>query len=102
MTYDKIFFPFQSIEQIKLNTKEVSALKRESLIAHDKDFDVLPIHNDSTNIDTSINVATNVSKKIVPEKVQKCFEFSNYVINPNRYRFKTVVRIVALVIKFIK
>jgi len=36
------------------------------------------------------------------EKIKSRYEFSRYIIDPNKHRFKTVVRIVALVMKFIK
>ena len=35
------------------------------------------------------------------EKLGKMYKYSNYIVDPNRYRFRKVLRIVALVLKFI-
>ena len=40
--------------------------------------------------------------EIIQSKIQQRMEFSSYIINPNKFRFDTVVRIVAIVLKFIK
>ena len=36
------------------------------------------------------------------EKLGKMYKFSDYLVDPNKYRFRKVFRIVALVMKFIK
>ena len=38
----------------------------------------------------------------IPEEVARRYKFSQYIIDPNRRRFRTVVRILAWVMKFIK
>ena len=38
----------------------------------------------------------------VHEAVEQRYRFSNYLLNPNKFRFKTVVRIMGLVLLFIK
>ena len=37
-----------------------------------------------------------------PQEVEECCNISNYLIDPNKRMFKTVVRIIALVPKFVK
>ena len=38
----------------------------------------------------------------VPKEVEKRYEFSKYIINPNKYRFRSLIRILGLVFLFIK
>ena len=38
---------------------------------------------------------------IIPSEVLDIYQFSKYIIDPNKYRFKTVVRILALIYRFI-
>ena len=38
----------------------------------------------------------------VPLEVQECYQFSNYLLDPNKRRFKTVIRIFAFVLRFIR
>ena len=42
------------------------------------------------------------NRKIVPNEVHGRFVFSNYLIDPNRFSFRKVVRILAYVLKFIR
>ena len=55
------------------------------------------------NLATQQQVENGIScYKNVPQEVEECYKFSNYLIDPNKRRFKTVVRIIALVLKFVK
>ena len=40
--------------------------------------------------------------EVVPKEVKERYEFSNYLIDPNRFRFRKVVRILGLVFRFVK
>ena len=52
-----------------------------------------------TNVEA---VASFVCRKEVPEEISKWLEFSQYIVDPNWFRFKKVIRVVALVMLFIK
>ena len=41
-------------------------------------------------------------KGLVPIKVKERYEFSNYIIDTNKFRLRKVMRILALVMLFIK
>ena len=41
-------------------------------------------------------------QKIIPHEVTECYKFSSYLLDPNKHRFRTVVRIMTFVLKFIK
>ena len=47
----------------------------------------------------SINV---YQQKIIPHEVTECYKFSSYLLDPNKHRFRTVVKIMAFALKFIK
>ena len=47
----------------------------------------------------SINV---YQQKIIPHEVTECYKFSSYLLDPNKHRFRTLVKIMAFVLKFIK
>ena len=44
----------------------------------------------------------NNVKKSISTEVQECYRFSNYLVDPNRRSFYTVVRILGFVLKFIQ
>ena len=41
-------------------------------------------------------------QKIISNEVTECYNFSSYLLDRNKQRFKTVVRIIAFLMKFIK
>lgn len=69
--------PLKSVNNIKLDSNGQKEAQRE-----------MPI------ISVHINDVTCRSK--LPKDIQKRYEFSNYVIDPNKHRFCVVVRIMAL------
>ena len=44
----------------------------------------------------------NSYQRKIPSSVLECYKFSKYVVDPNKARFKKVVRIFAFVLRFIK
>ena len=85
-------FPVLTVEQIKLNKAEFQNLKKEQL-----DGDI------SENLNTSVskNSYAHVSK-YVSSRVKARYEFSKYIIDPNKFRYHKVVRILSFVLKYIK
>ena len=47
-------------------------------------------------------IAVDSYQRKIPSEVLKCYKFSKYVVDPNKARFKKVVRIFAFVLRFIK
>ena len=43
-----------------------------------------------------------LATKCVPNEVSERYKFSNYLLSPNKFRFSTIVRILALVFLFIQ
>ena len=80
MQNDESESPTLTIDNISLNAKDLQNIKKESkeAITHDARC--------------YIKVSNEISDK---------YKFSNYIIDPNLYRFKSVVRILAMVMKFI-
>ena len=77
-------FPLLSVDQIVLSRKEKAAADIEMMIV------------DSTD------VARCFLTRYVPQDVGKRFKYSQYLVNPIRFRFRTVLRIVALVFIFVQ
>ena len=78
-------FPLQSVEDIILSGQEKNTFKKECIID-----DVLATFD--------IHCYT----KYVPNELGERYKFCNYLVGPNKYRFRTVIRIMALVFLFIK
>ena len=78
MTEDVSKFPIKSREEIKLTTEDIKAVSKESSIQQ-----------------------MHFISKVILDELQKRYEHSSYLIDPCKYQFKNVVRIMAIVIKFI-
>ena len=78
---DKSTFPTKTVSQINFNSSDLCAIKNEAIQGNHE-----------------VYVA---SMKIVSE-VQQHYSYSKYLIDPNKFPFQRVVRILALVIKFLQ
>ena len=74
-------FPLETIEDLILSAREKSDVLKEKIIPE-------------------CHTTTNVAR-YVPNEVEKFYEFSQYLLNPNRYRFRTSQRILGLVFMFL-
>ena len=74
-------FPAQSIDSIKLSNSQMNNVRKEI------SYDVLQECN---------------FQKVVPSDVKERYKFSKYSLDPNKYRFKRVIKIMSFVIKFIR
>ena len=78
-------FPIKTIDEIILSNKEKGEANREKVIT---DF---PCEN-----------VECLTTKYVPNEVGERYIFSKYLIDPNKFRFRIVLRILALVFLFIQ
>ena len=74
-------FPLSTVEDIKLSASEKRDASKEQVFPESD---------------------AHVCLSYVPKDVEARYAFSKYLVNPNRHRFTTVVRIVALVFLFIQ
>ena len=88
MKKGKRCFPAKTIDEIRLNKEEIVAIHKENLLKHSPEK-----HEDehqnaylATQVDNGLSCY-----KIVPLEVKECYKFSNYLIDSNKRRFKTVV-----------
>ena len=91
-------FPVKEIDEIKLNDGEVADIKKEYPKILNSDFDWSP---DLVSGASQI-LPAYAAYKIVPDAVMERYAFSKYLIDPNKYRFQVVIRIMAIVMRFIK
>ena len=90
---DKKCFPIRSINEIKLTSDEVKLHKDESLILNDEWISKqLAVNYIESYPATNNGVLNNIGER---------YKFSHCVIDPNRFRFREVVRILVLVFLFI-
>ena len=84
MKRDPDTFPAKSAKEVILINEEMQEVKKESLL-------------DEREI-----VHLNRTSKKVPVDVMERYHYSSYLIDPNHRNFQMVVRIMAIVIKFVK
>ncbi len=89
-------FPLTTIEEIALSAKEKADLNKEKVLADPMDF-VNEHKHANLCPDGSVCMLTGV-----PKEVEERYKFSNYLINPCKFKFSKVLRVLALVFLFIK
>ena len=86
-------FPIRSVNEIKLTNNDITLHRGESLILNDEWI------SKQLAVDYSDSyLATN--KEVLNKKGDR-YKFSHYIIDPNRFRFRKVIRIVALIFLFV-
>ena len=78
--------PIRSINAVKLRANDEVEMREV-------------VRKDVSDVYTTCHL-TNLTK--VPDDVQMRYKYSNYLIEPNKHRFSVVVKVMAMVIKFIK
>ena len=93
---DRNKFPIQSYNNLKLSKDEIKS--------HDDELLKSVIDNDWINKELSVAYSESyaVLKRGTLDQIGERYQFSGFVIDPNKFRFKKIVRIVALVILFIE
>ena len=99
MQGDRKDFPIVSVEEVKFQQTDIDAIKKESL--RPQIVDVL-FCQQQTKPGCYIVDTSYVARKVQPEVLKARYEFAEYIIDPNRYRFPKVVRVHALVVRFVR
>ena len=91
MHHNESSFPTQTVSNVILTNSEIQQMRLES-----------PSFNEDV-IKLKANTFTTVFKDQFPsEEIQQRYSFSQYIIDPNKFSFNKVVRILAIVFKFLK
>ena len=90
MHEEKQNFPMKPINQLKLQETEMKEIQNE-----------IPLHLSRNQESEIIYYAKEKQNKNIPIEVTERYVYSNYLIDPNRHIFGTIVRIIAYVLKFI-
>ena len=94
-------FPIKLLDQIRLSREELAAIQIENVLKNNLDVtgiqssdekDVYMVNEQQLYYNESVSV---YQQKIIPH-------VSSYLLDPNKHLFRTVVRIMAFVLKFIK
>ena len=95
--------PFQSIEDIKLTNEEMEEVKKESLCTDWVTETYQPnAYSDEYSTEAFCVVASRMDQAFtsISDEVKACYQFSNYIVDPNRHRYEHVVRIMAYILSF--
>ena len=87
-------FPIKSVNEIKLNNEDVKLYNDENLVLNDMWI--------SKQLSVEYSESFSARREGILNKVGERYKFSHYLIDPNKFRFRKVVRILALVLCFIK
>ena len=98
MKLEKEHFPIQSISEINLTPEQKKEFDLECLDPEDQSGNIYGFGQCLYALCTS----THTTSIVPADEVRKRYEFSNYVIDPNKFRLRKVVRILALVLKFVR
>ena len=105
MKWDKSYFPAKTIAEIKLKSEEISALENEILkYSSEMAKGLMANKGDKSYLISDVyeTIAADSYQRKIPSKVLQCYNFSKYAVDPNKARFKKVVRIFAFVLRLIK
>ena len=91
-------FPAVNVNDIRLKKAEVEAIKKESL----RPELVNTFFTQSKDMPSTYVASVSSSKKIDINIIAERYEFSDYIIDPNKFRLRKVVRVLALVIIFVR
>ena len=93
MSLNESEFPVSTVSEITLNCTDRSEASNEC----DK-----PDITGQICVINSQNYAQSFIGASVPDQVKTRYEFSQYIIDPNRFRLRKIIRIISLVYLFIK
>ena len=93
MKKEQSLFPVMSVRQLTLTNEETQAMKKE-----------IPFHHEfEQTLEEKIDVYNcTMIKRNVPDEVMERYQFSSYIIDPNKHCYQTVIRIIAYVFSFIR
>ena len=101
----------KNIDHVKLKNNQIAEVKKEMMkLANATDLCVSEFHLvregcnsicSNTNMHRNMCLATTPVTKDVVTTLQQRYQFMNYMIDPNKYTFAKVVRIIAVVMKFV-
>ena len=97
--YDKDLFPVKSANEIKLSQTDLKNIDAETLKLDLTDTDWVQKQLGQAFLASQSFVC---SGERVLDRIGERYKFSNYVIDPNRFRFRKVIRILALVYTFLR
>ena len=84
-------------EWMKFSVKDMPLTSLQELCLTKED--ILEAKIEAPTLDITVHHSRSILNK---EEVTKHYEYSNFIIDPNKYRFQVVARIIAYVLKFVK
>ena len=94
-------FPTKTVKKIQLDKDETSTVKSKFIVYDTDNLLQLVWPSRNSNIANFTYTAKEGIRTSIPSEVLDIYQFLKYIIDPNKHRFKIVVRILALVYRFI-
>ena len=91
----------KTVKKIQLDKDEISTLKSGFIVYDIDNLLQLEWPSRNNNIANFTSTAKEDIRTSIPSEVLNIYQFSKYIIDPNKHCFKIVVRILALVYRFI-
>ena len=98
MRLEKSSFPVLGVQEIKLSKNDVESIQRESL----RSENIMDLVNADSEESASESISSHLCRKIDSKKLHERYEFLNFIIEPNRFRLRKVVQVLALVMLYIR
>ena len=101
MKGDKRDFPVKSVNDLKLRTEDLESVKVESLRPECIES-LVDLEREEESILEDDYHFSYIYRTVDSKVLQERYVFSEYIIDPNRFRLRKVVRVLALVMLFIR
>ena len=101
MKFDRENSAIKSITEVKMSAREKKQFDQECMDPEDKLGSTEPIFGFGNCLYALIDSAFGTDV-VSAKKLSERYKFCNYVIDPNRFRFREVVRALAMVLLFIR
>lgn len=99
MKKNKRRFSAKTINKVRLNKEEIVAMQKKNLLKYSSQ-----VHEDEhQNTYLAIQTENELTCcKTLPKEVEEYYKFSSYLIDLNKRKFKTFVRVIEFILKFVK
>ena len=102
MTRDREQLPVSSVDDLRFQQTDLDAVKKESLRPDVVDSFFVRFFVEPQSAESVYVVESSRKCKVDTKVVTERYKFADYIIDPNRFRLRKVVRVFALVLRFVR
>ena len=93
-------FPVSTVDEVRFQQADVESIRKESL--RPEMVDALFVHTQDIPVTYVCSNLEQEGRKVDVKVLAERYAFSDYIIDPNRFRLRKVVRVLSIVIRFVK